>query len=61
MQLTYRNAQYQVQQANLPTIPTGEIGTYRGAKVQFKAVERMSHVGFSILTYRGKQYRKLHY
>lgn len=62
MQLTYRNIQYQPQNIGQATVPTGEIGIYRGAKVQFrKPVHPSAQSGFAVLTYRNAQYQSRYY
>ena len=62
MQLTYRNAQYQLHNKGQETILTGETGIYRGAKVLFRAPSNIpTHTGFHVLTYRNAKYRSLRY
>ena len=35
MKLTYRGTEYQVRTMGQATVPTQEVGTYRGAKLAF--------------------------
>lgn len=62
MQLTYRNAQCKKQNIRQACVPTGEIGTCRGAKSQFKSVPQdLSVSGYTVMTYRGALYRSFTY
>lgn len=62
MKLTYRGIEYQVRTVGQATVPTQEIGTYRGTKLAFRATKTQLNSGeFAVLTYRGAQYRSPRY